>query len=201
MADQEKPLPKPPKTPFGRKRAEEGAEGMRQPLMADEMAMAAAQGKLDEYMKEHLPDNEHARQLAMMMLSMSGMGGMMPPGGFPEPASGPADDQPKEAVQEQAGEAPQEAEVPEEVMKAVHAGDMESLMGLLRQEHEKRTGRTIPVPAAAPEPGFNTAPAGIEKEVLDQLLEIAAANNVTIDWLILRAMKSFIEEYRRTGKL
>jgi len=33
------------------------------------------------------------------------------------------------------------------------------------------------------------------------MLEIASASSVTLDWLILRAMKLYIEEYRKTGKL
>ena len=198
MSEKEKPLPKPPKTPFGRRRT--GEEEPRQPLMADRMAMAMAEGKLDEFMKENLPDNEQARQLAMMMMSMTGMGSMMPPMGFPAPgiesaAEARADDQPGQG---------QETPVPEDVMKAVYAGDMHQLMELLRREHQKRTGSEIPPPppsSPAGEARFNTAPAGIEKEVLDQLLEIASANSVTLDWLILRSMKVYIEEYRKTGRL
>jgi len=74
-------------------------------------------------------------------------------------------------------------------------------MELLRREHLKRTGSDIPSPPPVEEVGFNTVPAGIEKEVLDQMLEIAAANSVSLDWLILRAMKVYVEEYRKTGKL
>lgn len=203
MSEKEKPLPKPPKTPFGKRRAGEDEEP-RQPLMADRMAMAMAEGKLDEFMKENLPDNEQARQLAMMMMSMTGMGSMMLPMGFPAPgqesaAEARVDDQPG-----QGQETGQETPVPEDVMKAVHAGDMHQLMELLRREHQKRTGSEIPPPppaSPAGDTGFNTAPAGIEKEVLDQLLEIASANSVSLDWLILRAMKVYIEEYRKTGRL
>jgi len=203
MSEKENPLPKPPKTPFGRRRTGEDEDGPRQPLMADRMAMAMAEGRLDEFMKENLPDNEQTRQLARMMMSMTGMGSMMPPMVFPAPgqestAEAPADNQP-----EQGQEAGQATPVPEDVMKAVHAGDMHQLMELLRREHQKRTGSDIPStpPSPAEGPGFNTAPAGIEKEVLDQMLEIAAANSVTLDWLILRAMKVYIEEYRKIGRL
>jgi hypothetical protein len=203
MSEKENPLPKPPKTPFGRRRTGEDEEEPRQPLMADRMAMAMAEGRLDEFMKENLPDNEQARQLARMMMSMTGMGSMMPLMGFPAPgqesvAEAPSDNQP-----EQVQEPSQETQVPEDVMKAVHAGDMHQLMELLRREHQKRTGSDIPSlpPSSAEGPGFNTAPAGIEKEVLDQMLEIASANSVTLDWLILRAMKVYIEEYRKTGRL
>ena len=201
MSEKENPLPKPPKTPFGRRRAGEDEEEPRQPLMADRMAMAMAEGRLDEFMKENLPDNEQARQLAMMMMSMSGMAGMMPPTGFPAPDQKSPVEAPADNQHEQGQEAGQETPVPEDVMKAVHAGDMHQLMELLRREHQKRAGSEIPPPPPAAELGINTAPTGIEKEVLDKMLEIAAANNVTLDWLILRAMKVYAEEYRKTGKL
>jgi len=75
MSEKERPLPKPPTTPFGRKRPFEEKED-NAPLMADRLAAAMAEGTLDEFMKQELPDNEHARTLAMMMMGMSGM---MPP--------------------------------------------------------------------------------------------------------------------------
>jgi len=53
----------------------------------------------------------------------------------------------------------------------------------------------------AQEAGFNTAPSGIEKEVLDELIKIASANSVTLDWLIMRALKVYMQEYQKTGKL
>jgi len=201
MSEKDNPLPNPLKTPFGRRRTGEDEEGPRQPLMADRMALAMAEGRLDEFMKENLPDNEQARQLAMMMMSMTGMAGMMPPTGFPAPdqesrAAVSSDPKPHEG--EAAGE---ETQVPEDVMQAVHAGDMHQLMELLRREHQKRTGSDISPPPPDAALGFNTAPTGIEKEVLDQMLEIASANGVTLDWLILRAIKVYIEEYRKTGKL
>jgi hypothetical protein len=202
MSEKENPLPKPPKTPFGRRRAGEDDEEGRQPLMADRMAMAAAEGRLDEFMKENLPDNEQARQLARMMLSMTGMGGMMPAKGFPAPEKEHSTEDSSATKSAQDQEASQEIGVPEDVMNAVHSGDMHQLMELLKREHQKRTGSVIPPPPPpVEEAGFNTAPAGIEKEVLDQLVEIASANGVTLDWLILRAMKVYLEEYRKSGRL
>jgi len=201
MSEKENPLPKPPKTPFGRRRASEDEEGPRQSLMADRMAMAMAEGRLDAFMKENLPDNEQTRQLAMMMMSMTGMAGMMPPMGFSALDQKSHVDASSDPKPEQGQEVGQETQVPEEVMNAVHAGDMHQLMELLRREHLKRTGSDIPSPPPVEEVGFNTVPAGIEKEVLDQMLEIAAANSVSLDWLILRAMKVYVEEYRKTGKL
>ena len=202
MSEKENPLPKPPKTPFGRRRTGEDEEVPRQPLMADKMAMAMAEGKLDEFMKQNLPDNEQARKLAMMMLGMSGMGSMMPPMGFPAPGQESSAEAPADKEPEKSQVADQGAHVPEDVMKAVHSGDMHQLMELLKREHQKRTGSDVPLtPSPAEEPGLNSAPSGIEKEVLDRMLEIASSNSVTLDWLILRAMKVYIQEYGKTGKL
>jgi len=198
MSEKENPLPKPPKTPFGKRRAGEDEEGLRQPLMADRMAMAMAEGRLDEFMKENLPDNEQARQLAMMMMSMTGM---MPPMGFSAPDREKNAEVPQDKKEENDQDVGKDAGVPEDILKAVHSGDMLQIMELLRREHQKRTGSEIPLQPTTAEMGGNAAPTGIEKEVLDQMLEIAAANSVTLDWLIMRAMKVYIEEYRKTGKL
>jgi len=73
------------------------------PLIADQMAMAAACGNLDEFMQKNLPDNEHGAEAALMMM---GMTGMMPPGKFfrdlPETDQGqplpPATEQNEETV-------------------------------------------------------------------------------------------------------
>lgn len=50
----------------------------------------------------------------------------------------------------------------------------------------------------AQEAGFNTAPSGIEKEVLDELIKIASANSVTLDWLIMRALRVCFDDFRKT---
>ena len=199
MSKDETPLPRPPKTPFGKVRMSEEEKEGQLPLMADQMAMAAATGNLDQFMQQNIPDNEHARKLAMMMM---GMTGMMPPGGFP--GSGTETMQPPVAAAqpEQIGEAASETEVPEDVRQAIISGNMEELKGLLMREHARRTGATVIQEAPQiQEPGFNTAPSGIEKEVLDELIRIASANSVTLDWLIMRALKVFIKEYQKTGRL
>jgi len=198
MSDQEKPLPKPPKTPFGKKRMSEEEREAQPPLMADQMAMAAATGNLDEFMQQNIPDNEHARKLAMMMM---GMTGMMPPGGFP--GAGAEAMQPPVAPPrpEQAPDDTQTTEVPEDVRQAIMSGNMEELKGLLMREHQRRTGSTISEVPPVQEAGFNTAPAGIDKEVLDAMIQIASANSVTLDWLIMRALKVYIGEYQKTGRL
>jgi len=109
MSEKERPLPKPPTTPFGRKRAfEERDENV--PLMADRMVAAMAEGRLDEFMKQELPDSEQARTLAMMMMGMSGM---MPPQGLPSVQ--------KNEPQGESGNPP--SEPPDEVVKAAKEGD------------------------------------------------------------------------------
>lgn len=197
MSEKENQLPKPPRTPFGRRHGDEDEGGLPHQLMADRMAMAMAEGRLDEFMRENLPDNEQTRQLAMMMMSMTGM---MPPTGFPAPDR-QSGTQASPDRSEEGEDAAREAGVPADVIEAVRSGDMHQLMDLLKREHQKRTGSEIPVPQSTAEAGFNAAPTGIEKETLDQLLAISAANSVTLDWLIMRAIKVYIEEYRKTGKL
>ena len=198
MSENEKPLPKPPKTPFGKKRMSEEEREGQAPLMADQMAMAAATGNLDEFMQKNIPDNEHARKLAMMMM---GMTGMMPPGAIPGSGTGAMQPPLDPPQHEQATDTGPTAEVPEDVRQAIMSGNMEALKGLLIREHQKRTGSTIEEVPPAQEAGFNNAPSGIEKEVLDELIRIASANSVTLDWLIMRALKGYIQEYQKNGKL
>jgi len=187
MPEIERSLPKPPTTPFGRKRSfEEEEENV--PLMADRMAAAMAEGRLDEFMKQELPDNEQARTLAMMMMGMSGM---MPPQGFPsvqenEPQGEPLNPSP---------------EPPEEMVKAAKEGDVKRLMETLQREHKKRSGdaeeNITPENIERDSPAIGKA----EKETLDQLMDIASKNNLSMDWIILRALRLYVEEYHKTGRL
>jgi hypothetical protein len=181
----DKPLPKPSSPAFGTRRQEEGREQAE--LLSDRMAAAIAEGRLEEFLKEELPDSEQARTLAMMMM---GMTGMLPAG--PSPAG-------KGTEQEPGASAP-----PENVLEAAQSGDVQALMGLLRQEQEKRSSGKEPenlrpgTHPAAETPGELPAE---EKESLDKLIEIAKANNVTVDWIVLRALKLYIREYQKTGRL
>ncbi len=197
MSKDEKPLPKPPKTPFGKTRMSEEEKEGQPPLMADQMAMAAATGNLDKFMQQNIPDNEHARRLAMMMMGMTGM----MPGGFPGAGAEMMQPPVSAAEPEQTGEASPGTEVPEDVRQAIMSGDMGKLKELLIREHQKRTGSTITDVPTAQEAGLNAAPSGIEKEVLDELIRIASANSVTLDWLIMRALKVYIAEYQKNGRL
>jgi hypothetical protein len=193
MAGQEKPLPKPPKKAFGIQKSvpEQGS----QELLADRMAAAMAEGGLDEFLKQEMPDNEHAQALAKMMM---GMTGMMPTGGMPAPMPPP---------QPSTGKDTSSATVPEDVFKAVQGGDVQGLMDLLRKEHQKRSPGEAGAEVAgtgptqdASSPQASGMPT-IDKDLIDAMIEMAKDNSVTMDWIILRAIKVYVEEYRKTGKL
>jgi hypothetical protein len=163
------------------------------------MAAAMAEGKLDEFLKQEMPDNAYARNLATMMM---GMTGMMPPGGAPAPSHAPEGNEQATSFENAAlGQTPSAEEVPEEVKKAIQGGDVRGLMDLLRQEHQKRMPgeeTTPPEAAAASQPVDQPT---IDKELIDAMIQIAKDNSVTMDWIILRAIKVYVEEYRKTGRL
>jgi hypothetical protein len=197
MSKKDKPLPKPPSTPFGRKRSfEEGSE--KEPLMADQMAMAMSEGKLDEFIQKKLPDSEPARKLAEMMM---GMTGMMPEGSSfqPSPKKKESSKKSEAGVLE---EAPSAGGPPEEVFNAVKNADVKGLMDLLRKEQKKRQGGTEdPVEGENKESDFSQSDAAIEKEILDQIIKIASENNLSLDWIFFRALKRYVHEYKKTGNL
>jgi hypothetical protein len=196
----DKPLPKPASTPFTRKKAGEHRED--QELTADRMAEAIAQGTLDEFLTKEMPDNEAARKLATMMM---GMTGMMPMGGAPITPPTPATaQQPQSSEISAAEQVTPSGEVPEDVRKAIESGDVSVLKNLLRREYLKRTpGATLDIneeTAAPPPPKASGLPA-IDKDLVDAMIQIAKDNSVAMDWMILRAIKVYVEEYRKTGKL
>ncbi|MEJ2685310.1 MAG: hypothetical protein P8Z71_13070 [Candidatus Sulfobium sp.] len=184
MSEKEKPLPRPPGKKF-----HEGEDNT--PILADRIAEALAGGKLDEFMKREIPDSEQARTLVSMMM---GMTGMLPPEGLKnaggEESSGAS-------AEETSGEAPSAAEPPEDVREAAQTGDMDMLIGLLKREHGKRRD-------GAADSGLE-GPAGdgatIGREDIDRLLRIASDNGLSPDWIILRAIKLYIREYGKTGRL
>jgi hypothetical protein len=190
----DRPLPKPPKIPFGRQRPDENVEDQGS-LLADRLATAMAQGRLEEFLKNEMPDNEYARNLASMMM---GMTGMMPIGSQSAPRS---PEQTDASQPRRSGDAGPAGDVPEEVRAAAQSGDVKGLMDLLRQEQKKRMPGAEPGPeeeTAAPRPGEQPA---IDKDVIDALIRIASDNSVTLDWLILRAIKVYVQEYQKTGRL
>jgi len=199
MSNKQKPLPKPPNTAFGRKKQFEQPEEQAS-LLADRMAAAMAEGKLDEFLKQEMPDNAYARNLATMMM---GMTGMMPPGGAPVSSRAPENkEQPLSSENAASGQIPSAEEIPEEVRKAIQGGDVKGLMDLLRQEHQKRMpGEETKPPEEAVVASQPVDQPTIDKDLIDALIQIAKDNSVTMDWIILRAIKVYVEEYRKTGKL
>ena len=198
MSNKEKPLPKPPNTAFGRKKQFEQPEEQAA-LIADRMAAAMAEGKLEEFLKQEMPDNEYARNLATMMM---GMTGMMPPGGAPAFPHKPENrEQPKSSEKAASGQTSSAEDIPADVKSAIQGGDVRGLMDLLRREHQKRMPDAETKPPEEPSAGQPVEQPTIDKELIDALIQIAKDNSVTMDWIILRAIKVYVEEYRKTGKL
>ncbi len=199
MTNKEKRLPKPRNTAFGRKK-QFGQEVGQDALLADRIAAAMAEGKLEEFLKQEMPDHEYARSLATMMM---GMTGMMPL------ADAPASHAPENRVQPQpsenavSGQTPSAEEVPEEIKKAIQGGDVRALMDLLRREHQKRMpgSETKPKPAEEADVSQPLDQPTIDKEFIDTLIQIAKDNSISLEWIVLRAIRVYVEEYRKTGKL
>jgi len=197
MSKKEKDLPKPGKTPFSRKRPEN--EGQDDLLMADKMAMAAAEGKLNEYLQQEIPEGEYAKKLAMMMMGMTGI--LPNEGGLPadEHAQGNSS-QAAETGQAQEGEVV--PAVPEDVVNAVQSGDVGKLKELLAREKQRRTPDSGETSGEALKAGQQqSVPSMIEKDMLDALMKVAFENKLSIDWLMARALKLYLEEYQKTGRL
>lgn len=199
MSKKERDLPEPGKTPFSRKRTD--YEGQNELLMADRMALAAAEGKLKEYLEQEIPEGEYAKKLAMMMM---GMTGVLPPGGelpVTEEDQGRSSESTQTRQTEEIGSG-DAAAVPEDVVKAVQSGDVEKLKELLAREKQRRD----PYSAEARKEGGNAeqrpqSEAILEKDMLDALLRIASENNLTIDWVVARALRLYLEEHQKTGRL
>ena len=191
MSKKERDLPRPGKTPFSRKRPEN--EGQDDLLMADRMALAAAEGKLDEYLEQEIPEGEYAKKLATMMMGMTGI--------LPQETGLPADEPPQRPPSEvaEAGQV-QEAEsvsaVPEDVVNAVQSGDVEKLKELLAREKQRRDPDSGDMSGQPQSP-----PSMIEKDMLDSLMKVAFENKLSIDWLMARALKLYLEQYHKTGLL
>lgn len=183
MTEKERPLPEPARQAFGRKRHHEESDG--KPLMADEIALAAAEGRLEDFLNKEIPDNDYARTLVSMMMGMTGMASVVTP---PDTEGG--------AVLKD--ETANPSEPPEDVIAAVREGDTEELKRLLQREHEKRSpGEEAVAERQTDTPSKPT----VEKEVIETLVKIASDNDVSLDWLTLRALKLYVQEYQRTGRL
>ncbi len=196
MSEKEKPLPRPPKTPFGRRRFDQG-EG-NAPLMAERMAVAMAQGKLDDFMKEEMPDNDYARTLAAMMM---GMTGMMVPGGMPSGGEKREEEHSGKGEVVRPSEEVRSGQSSEGVISAALAGDVKGLMEILATEHKKRMPEPGSDPAGEKEMQESPGLSGLERKTLDRIVGIASENNVSVDWIVMRALKLYIQEYQKTGRL
>lgn len=196
MSKKESHLQRSPKSPIGKGRF--GESQMNAPLIADRMAAAMAEGRLEAFMKEEIPDNEYARSLAAMMMGMTGM----MPATFSPSVRKEAErhDGAMEAVNPP-GEQFSATQPPEDVISAAHAGDVKGVMELLAREHEKRIPKAE---SELPEEGSVESATGLsdgEKETLNHLMRIASDNNVSVDWIVLRALRLYVSEYQKTGRL
>ncbi len=195
-----KPLPTPPTVPFGRRKPFEESKG-HESLTADRMAAAIAEGKLDEFFKQEIPDNEYARNLATMML---GMTGMMPGTGGLQGTPAASDSQQAPSPEgEMSGRGVTAGNVPEDIQSATQSGDVQGVIDMLRREHLKRTpGANEEIPKTATRESVKPQDRPIfDKETIDALISIAKENDVTLDWIILRAIKVFVREYANSGRL
>lgn len=196
MPREEKPLPIPPKAPFGlRRRFKEDEEGT--PLLTDRMAAAMAEGKLEEFLESEFPDNEHVRALASLVQVMTGMVPTEGVSAKPEKAEA----EPRErGTSKDRAEPPPDSIPPDDILKAAETGNVQGLMESLEREHKKR------VPAEESTATENNARQEqgspvIERETIDQLVKIASDNNLSLDWLILRALKLYVRDYAASGRL
>ncbi|MDA8104812.1 MAG: hypothetical protein M0Z71_05475 [Nitrospiraceae bacterium] len=188
--ERDRPLPEPETSAFGRRKRFEDEE--KSPLMADDIARAAAEGRLEELFGEKIPDGEYSRALVSMLMGMTGISSF----------AKPSDNAEASAAGNSSGSVPHP---PEEVLKAVRDGDVSGLMGLLRSEHMKRSpgdeGPEVPDSAAGPKKSDIAPQPTIGKDVIDGLIGIASDNGVSLDWLILRALKMYVRGYLETGRL
>ncbi len=207
MPKDKKPLPTPP-GPGRKRRSEEDPPD--EPLIADKMGMAMVTGDLDKFMKEEFEGSENAHKLASMMMGMSGMapGGITPKGITPKGITPQGATTPPEEEQVTSGEPPS-APPSEEIMKAAMSGDSKGLAEMLKKEHLRRQGAGADVSEEKPsemkepaaEPSQASPEAAMEKEVLVKLMKIASENNVSIDWVINRALKLYVRDFEATGRV
>ena len=196
MAKKEKSLPKPPKTPFGRSGSFESSDE-ETPLLADRMAHAAAQGKLDSFLKEELKDNEHAQKLAMIMM---GMTGITPPGSSSVSASKERYNQ-KDNQETGSPDPSIAAGMSDEIMNAAQEGDVQQLVELLKKEHKRMSSKEASKEEKKKQGEPDAKEIASEQALAEKIHDIAAENSVSPDWIMVRALKLYISEYEKTGRL
>lgn len=197
MPKKDRPLPQPPKRPFQRRGSfqEDSSEG---PLLADRLMRASAEGTLEKLMTQELPDSEYGRKLSELLM---GLTGMMPPVNnlnhdHKDRKGTSAENRSISRETESYSDEP-----PEDIQKAVQSGDVNLLMELLYREHKKR------MPDSEAELFFDKndprsqKPPVVDKDLFDQMISIAAEHNVSQEWLLMRAIRLYIDEYNRTRRL
>lgn len=190
MPRKEHALPEPPRD---KKRVRESSGKEKDGLIFDKLQEAMAGGRLEKFIRENIPGGEYARRLTGLMMGMSGM----PPRHGAEEKKGA--DKSKNKMEE----------LPADVLHAVREGNAEKLQGLLEREQERRSGlgrgkkkEEAAGDAMAGQANAVQSPDSlIEKEVIDNLMEIGVDNGLSMDWLILRALKLYIRKYMETGQL
>jgi hypothetical protein len=186
MPKKRRQLPEPPGGPFSRKKP--FSEGAEAPGTADRLTAAMMEGRLEEFMEKEFGDVPHAKELAMRML---GATGMMPAAAETKPGKKKSGTKSAGTVKKGPGKSPK---VSKEVMKAAEEGDTKTLGTLLADELRKRSGGGVPQKEGPKETLF-------DKADIDTLLEIAAQNNVSLDWVMARAIELYARDYRTTGRI
>ncbi len=191
MSEKKKPLPAPPDSPFSPKKRFRKFR-KPEPLTADGMIQATAEGKLDSYLEQRFQDNEQAKNLARLMINLTGMA---PPG-----TATPEENRKQETSDSQA--------VPGDVQEASQSGNVGQLIELLKREHAERSKSSAPPPPAAENPGAGTTGGDMEerqtsfdRKTLDRLIRIASENNVSVNWVVARAIQLYVRDYEQTGRM
>lgn len=81
------------------------------------------------------------------------------------------------------------------------SGDVKSLKELLEREHRKRMPDAIVSPISEENTARFLGQPGMEKDLFDGIMQIASDNNLPPDWVLIRALKVYVREYKRTGRL
>ena len=206
MPKKEHPLPRPPKKRGGHAFTENPETGG---LIFDKLQEAVAEGKVEEFMKENMPEGQYARKLTEMMMGMSGVpfAGKAETGAGAEPAI-PRLVENIPGIKDGEAESPM-MKVPSDVLQAAMEGNLNTLKDLLKREHEGFLSGPQPGKKKGGGVGQEEQKESleekngslVEKEIIDSLFEIAVDNNLDMDWLIRRALKLYIKKYRETGQL
>ena len=207
MSESDRPLPTPPRSRFGRDSQEEPAppghdfrpDGPRCRGRAPRGIPAARN-----------PRGRSRRNLAMMMMGMSGMMPMEMPAGLPRhPPTArhlrrPVRTPPSPRTSRPRCLRPSSRET-WPTSWGSSAPSTRNDPALPTPVDERRRLRGLSAAAAGlrvqqrcPPPG---GPGRHDAAIIEELIRISADNDVTVEWLMFRAVKLYVEEYRKTGRL